>query len=482
MNPALSARAGGLLGRSSAERRELESWLLAAFLSLGPATWLPGVPGGVFRGIAVALFLAAVGLVLHSAALSRSLRLPGGFLLGPWSFLALAALSIPGLAQTTSTFLIVDYFGDILRGALLLWCFFHLARRGDGQLQAVFRRTFLIVGALAAAALVMLAFELPEPSSPCYDMQRLKSAAGFNDVRTGWGIGLAHLLPCAIFLAPAGAREGSGSWPDLRTLARFAAALFIFGALFFSGSRSAMLMSLVALAGLFAVPSSRRLAAFLLVAGLAAGVAAALNKECAYQLRLDWMRYFVTDSILPVAQADDGRRPRRAAPQDADRPGYPIPQLGSVGQEVWNELSNYRLWGFIKGFEYLRERPLQGYGLRGVMLNVPSRVGKREEVHNLWLKWALYTGVLAPAWFLVMVAAIVRMTWRVVRDGDGGAAVALALMVAVGVAVTMFEPNALMGNFHRSASWWAAAGAIAGLYEARFRATPAAEGEGTRRT
>ena len=91
-----------------------KSWLLALYLGTAPVQWLPGVDyEWVARG-KVLLFIVAVGLVFATTPPTR-LRVPGG-LGGPLGFLALAALAVPGLAQS-SLVLSAGYVGDVVSGA-----------------------------------------------------------------------------------------------------------------------------------------------------------------------------------------------------------------------------------------------------------------------------------------------------------------------------------------------------------------------------
>ena len=94
------------------------------------------------------------------------------------------------------------------------------------------------------------------------------------------------------------------------------------------------------------------------------------------------------------------------------------------------------------------------------------------EIHNLWIKWAAYTGVLGPLMMAVVVIAILRIgvknlsaAWRLARDRL--AAISLCLILIAGAIATMFEPNVLVGSFQLTALWWAAAGSALAMWHSR---------------
>ena len=89
------------------------SWLLTLYLGTAPVQWLPGIHYDWLAPFKVLLFVVAVGLVFVGTSRSR-LRLPGG-LAGPLGFAALAALAVPGLAQS-SLVLSAGYVLDVVSG------------------------------------------------------------------------------------------------------------------------------------------------------------------------------------------------------------------------------------------------------------------------------------------------------------------------------------------------------------------------------
>ncbi len=470
-------------------------WLFGVFFGMGAVEWLPGIRHEWFRWAILALFFVSLGLVLGPAVAARRLQLPSG-LLGVPGFAALVVLSVPGIVQTSTLFPVFDYLADIGRGALLLWCFYHVARRGD-DVTAIFRGAFLIGTGFAAAALVVLWFELPDRSSPCYQLEEIRHTAGFNVRQTEWGIGMAILFPCLIFLTLHGRR--AQTVPG--TVLRYAAAVPIAAAVFYSGSRTGMAMAVVTVAGLLMAPSCRRLGVWLLLSLLVVGRLVSSSPACMEHLTsgpLETPEWADVDIVAPKFSApapevgdwlSELRRRLgdlflRPAPDpgpdagegEAEPRPWPRPLPGWIAAtQAWfgtvdesgalNEFTSRRLTAYLHSLIRLSERPLIGYGIRGLLL--PGRETRWIEIHNLWLKLAMYLGVAAPLCFLAMVGAVVSKAPRVLRDdaGDEGGlstSVALGLIVVVGAVASLFEPNALLGNFHYTAIWWAAAGYLVG--------------------
>ena len=144
----------------------------------------------------------------------------------------------------------------------------------------------------------------------------------------------------------------------------------------------------------------------------------------------------------------------------------------NVNVEELDRFASGRVDGYREGLEIFRERPLQGHGIQseGTLLSIINKTTNLPEVieiHNLWLKWGVYFGVAAPLGLGAMAAFALWTAWRAWRGGAGRErryAFALGVVLGLGLVASMFEPNALAGNFRYTAIWWAAAGAVAGLW------------------
>ena len=145
----------------------------------------------------------------------------------------------------------------------------------------------------------------------------------------------------------------------------------------------------------------------------------------------------------------------------------PTPTPVYVPSVSVNRLFTERFSGYSAGVDRILERPLRGHGLRQVW--VEGSLDRTVEIHNLWIKLAVYSGVLPPLVFLGIVMALLLASWRAIGgERAGGAnrrlAIAMGIILVLGGIATLFEPNALLGAFHYTALWWAAAGVALGLY------------------
>ena len=143
----------------------------------------------------------------------------------------------------------------------------------------------------------------------------------------------------------------------------------------------------------------------------------------------------------------------------------------NVNVEELDRFASGRVDGYREGLIIFRERPLLGHGIRseGTLLTTidkATQLPELIEIHNLWLKWGVYFGAAAPLGLLAMAAVVLFTAWRAMREGTGKErryVFALGVILGLGLVASMFEPNALAGNFRYTAIWWAAAGAVAGL-------------------
>lgn len=421
--PFLTAGAGG--------------WLLSVYLGLAPVYQLPGVDGELLRLVKGVLLGGGLAIVLLPPLLERRLRLPGGWL-GPAAFLGLFALSTPGLVQARESAMVLTFLKDIALTALFFWCFYRLAREGE-DVRLVLVRAIGIMAALAAVALAETLLLWAVYGTSPLDQGRL-GIHGFGIKPTSWSISLAFFLPLA--LLPLADSRG---WRRL-ALVGVVAALLV-ASQFVSGGRTGLLGSLIAVITVGLILSGSRWVALSLLAGLLIAGGVVLSRDT-------YSRHLSLDRLLadPSHVADDYWE-------------------GVTGLEAF---STGRIQGYETALDMIARRPFHGHGLEQVMIVTP--VGEHIEIHNLWLKWATYGGVLAPLLFAVMAVAIVRDGIGALRArGDKRLPAAMLLIVALGLLATLFEPEALLGAFQYTALWWAAAGVLVGL---RARRADEADGDG----
>lgn len=460
---ALHAFAGRLFAGPQAGRDRVTSWLLSAYLGSSAAYWLPGLDREVLDTLKVAACVAAVGLVVPPAALERRLRMPRR-IFRPRAFAAILLLTAPGLVRASDRMDIAQFVLDIGAGVVFLWCFFDLARRGF-DFRPLLRRAALVVGALSAVSLGFVLFAIPDGSLPCRTLFIQPASVGFGVTRTGWSIGIGLLLPALALVA-----ELRGSRRN-RALLRAAAsggAGVILASQFASGGRTGLAMSAMTVLFFLLRPASRGVALVLVGVGVLLAWTA-LDRTCLRHLRVP----------VPLAEARARETPPAWWTPKILRPLPPsVAQAytGGLRQAVASGktpdfVAGHRVWQFDLAVERISERPLVGHGWRQVLFR-EGHSGRLVEVHNLWLKWALYTGLPAPVWFaflaLSILAAGVRVAFRLRRTEDAGLAGTLAVILLLGLFASLFEGSVLVGSFHLTAIWWGAAGAALGL-DARLR-------------
>ena len=411
----------------AAYSRNLAAWLASVLLASGPIHWLPGLPNDLVSILKWILFPTVVAMVLGPTLFSRRRLFPRG-LLGLWGFLALAVLWIPGLARTASLDAALDLGRYFLVHLLVVACFYCLAMDGR-DLWRIFCRAFVIVGALAAVSMLN---ELPGTDLWATDGKWQGAPdsdslyGGFSIGSTEWSIGMALFLPVAALISSARPRRPVG----LRWLGVVWAVVLIANQILATslGGLSASLLTIAALAWL---NFSRWLGIVLILLLITAG-AGCLQYSCTDYFGLDVLGG--SDEPIEIAGKIDNTSARRLA-------------------------------GYVLAAEVLDDQVLFGQGLK--QFTVINSVGERTETHNLWLKWAVYTGPLAPILLMAMVISALYAGRRIcsdrLRPGSerDGAAVLMVVLLA-GLVASMWEPTIPFGK-GVSQVWWAAAGSLAGI-------------------
>ena len=390
---------------------------MSLYLGVAPVYWLPGMSPDLLRSMKIGLFILAVGFVFLHGQTVRGV-VPRG-LWGPVGFIALIFFSVPGLVQAVDLSSRVEFVMDVGFGAVFLWCFFNAQWRGDIDAGVVLGRSLAVISIFIACTIVNSLTGLPSWQSP---YGHTLTEGGFGSMRTGWSNGLALFLPSVLFLL--------GDRPLRKSVIRHLSCLVILICLvasqFLAGGRAGMLLSILTIVVLTCL---RPQFAILTFSALLLAAVLALPENWYMHMRLDRL------------------------------------EVGVKSLEDLDHFSAQRIGGYLMAVDLLKERPWIGYGIGQVIYETSN--ARHTEIHNLWLKWMVYCGVLAPLFFLIMVIRLLGIAFQqlrlAARWGDARSVAALVLTLLLGILLTMAEPNPLVGTFQTSAVWWAVAGTVLGL-------------------
>ena len=418
---------------------DAKTWLLSLYLGTAPVYWLPNMSASAVDMGKISLFVVAIGMVFFPVIATGKIHLPKG-LWGPMGFWALIVLSTAGLLQAKDTSSLVGFVVDIVTGALFLWCFFNLRRQGVDFL-LIFRRSVVIISLFAALTVANKLTGLPDWHAPedLHEAHQSLFRTGFGGGSTGWSNGLALYLPVALFLFTK--RTGRGSF--LRRILGLVMVCCLFGSQLASGGRAGLLASLLAIVTFIILYLPRWPKVSAIVGLLLTTTIASLLLTTAIELPETWNRHLklnrLPDKIESISDLE--------------------------------QFSSGRINASITAFERFKERPFLGHGNKQILMEY---INRQIEIHNLWLKWAVESGIFAPLFFLVMVVVLLLEARRLVAAhsknmADRDAALAFGLIILSGIVVSQFEPNTLIGSFQNSAIWWAAVGSLLSL---RFSNSP----------
>ena len=413
-------------GRSPG-KRQLASMLVGAYLGFAPIYWLPYLDPIALRGAKASLLIVALALVLTSRR--TGILFPRG-LLSPAAFAMLFLLALPGMLQGVSFEVILQFISDLGLSAVFLWVFFTLRMQGASTLY-IFRIGSVVVGSFALLPLLAGLTGVPAFQSPF--ARAAFSATGFGGGRTGWSNAIALYLPFAIAMAMDKRRMTSAA----RACAAASAAT-ILGAQIVSGGRTGIITGLFSVIVLLWLSGGKWFKAMGVMAVFFGLVAFAFTSASA----------IIQGAVVAKLRLNAG----------ADG--------GAALALVLDQITSYRFSGYVEAVEALKQRPLLGYGLDQLLVWVPVQ-NRETEIHNLWLKLAVYTGVLHPAFLLLMVGSLAITALRNARRCRTSLlldeSVGYMLVLLTGLAASMVEPASLVGAFQNTAVWWGVAGAVVAI-------------------
>ena len=420
---------------------------LAVYLGLSPIYWLPGLSVYQLRTAKMVVLAAAVVLIWTSAIRRHRIRgLPSG-IYGPTGLLILLVLSAPGFLQAAegeARSTVVDY----LTCYLVLWTTY-IARSSGIDLPRTLAFSATIIVPFALLPVITFATGWPSwHAPPEFDSIGLVTA-GFGARRTGWSNGLALFVPALLLLVTAS---------QSRTIWKYLLAgigiLTIIGSQMVVAGRAGLLASFIGLAMIvwLSRPTVRMIITLVLALSVLASVLELSD------------RISNTDHVYGASQ-------RRGDVADELTTRLRLDRLESTDTtDRWDRFSAGRLGAYEYAIEMATRRPFLGYGFG-------NAVYSSSEIHNLWLKLWVESGIFLP---LAMLGSL----WLAMRENLGRVRPVadrnifdshraahgsppsiytrhlLAVIIFQGVLVSLFEPNALIGSFQATAIWWFCAGTL----------------------
>jgi len=115
-----------------------------------------------------------------------------------------------------------------------------------------------------------------------------------------------------------------------------------------------------------------------------------------------------------------------------------------------NELSTGRLANYEKGLELISSHPLLGTGIGNG--HVQTAMGYLM-IHNIILRFAVEGGLFYAIALVILFIVALRCAWATFRGGSSFHSAA-AVVVVIGVVISMVEPEVPLGSFYINAMWW----------------------------
>jgi hypothetical protein len=339
-------------------------------------------------------------------------QLPPG-ILGPIGAIALMLSASFGLFQAATRSSVVTNLYSLVLPFVVLWTFWNLHDPVRRLARAVVLATVVLAG--LSAVVVYAGIARPEfLGGPSPLGNTAAWISGFGTKSTGWSHGLALVVPfLAVNLLKGSRRVALFSFIGIALI--FSSQWTVFG-------RGGIAISILVVLTVIAI----RLRGYLLWIGFALLVLG------------------VPIGILVGDSADPER----------------LYQEEGTTFEALDDLSSQRLLLLQRGVVLIGERPVTGYGFENDYIE-GSRRTTSYQIHVTWLRMAMQGGLLFPATFLAIVGTLAMRSVRILRSHDrltdNLPLLACVLTVFGGLASTLVEPSGLIGAFHISAVWWAAA-------------------------
>jgi hypothetical protein len=414
---------------------------LAIYLGLSPVYCWPGVPT---KALALAKFLiiaSTVGLIVLDASQRAALRLPAGFA-GPLGFLLLFTATIPGLLQGDA-YDSLSFFKDIFLAFTMMWATYFYVISGKNIWNVIYIGA-VIVGIHCALIVSSSAFNIPNWIAPP-DMRILTgelSVGGFTALRTGWSQGVALFIP--ILFVSVLRSPPLSLFTRIITVCLFVA---IIGSQLIVGGRAGLLAS--AMQVMIICILKKRISFGVVFVGIVA-LATYLNP-------------YALDQHLRF-----------------DR----LPQENKGDIEALDSFSAGRVHGAIYSLNLAMKSPVLGHGFGTI-----KSTGGAGEIHNVWLRLWVESGVALPIALAALIFALLRQSRYCIKSGSFNTesykaadirqeslardmAITSITVLLGGVLISFFSPRTILGAFQNSAIWWVCAGTLCGLFDLARKKVP----------
>lgn len=406
------------------KQNNLAGAMLGIYLGVAPVYWFPGLTQANIIICKYLIILAGIVLTWSSSIKMQKTVIPKG-MAGPIGFVILILSCWSGFFQSELD-TIYNKIIDFLMGYLLIWTIYVFIKC-KGSIQRVMLISVCITSCLVFLTITSYLFGIPDWRSPLvYDSKQLW-IAGFGAERTGWSNALSF-YPAAVFFSFGNFSKNSHF--------RYWLCLFLFililGSQLISGGRAGFFASLIVVICLLYIKFPKKYLLILVLASI---------------ILVIFKGYYFTDHLR-------------------------INRLNSY------DISNYNIDRFSAGritlckaaVGLIKNRSVFGYGFERIEFTILGA----KDVHNIWLKMAVESGLLYPAVFLVFVCSVFlnlkrkmvneysnaqrcAVSWNITEKNTN--ILVLTAILFVGLFLSQFEPNMLVGSFQLSAYWWMACGA-----------------------
>lgn len=375
--------------------------------------WVPGVSLGIYNATKVGLFA-----LLFIISFFRS---P---LLGPSRFLSFSGMF---LVLFVSSYALVSAYSvnaayEALKDLTLPFGFILIIYNYKGSNERLLNVLYAAATTVGIVCLFGVLsyltgyfdFTPPDPFNDTF------SISGFGGYRTGWSNSIFLFVPLIIFYHLL--KYGKLNWISIGLI------FSIISSEFLSGGRAGLISSLLCVI----VFSARRVAIVVPLAILATLSYVYLPQEV------------VTEKF-------------RAAPEIVARGR----NLKFITQDEYVDgLTSYRLVGYKVGFELFSKSPLIGFGF-GQSDPLSDQMGYGPDIHNVWLKRMIEGGIL----IFLMLAFLFYSVYRVIiknlthirvtfSNREYAFWVFFQTLFFIGLAISMVEPNYLIGSIQGEAFFW----------------------------